>query len=113
LKSCQWSDESLFAQAHSFANVLADEANISVVELLGFRSLQVRFAKIKGKTYRQIKVKFQKVWDLTHYTSKESLHQRHSIMTSMSSVMKILFKLFHASHEDRKKMATTVVRHSL
>jgi hypothetical protein len=103
LKSCQWSDESLFAQAHSFANVLADEANISVVELLGFRSLQVRFAKIKGSTYRQIKVKFQKVWDLTHYRSKESLHQRHSIMTSMSSVMKRLFELFHASYEDRKK----------
>jgi hypothetical protein len=102
LKSCQWSDESLFAQAHSFANVLADEANISVVELLSFRSLQVRFSKIKGSTYRQIKVKFHKVWDLTHYTSVQSLHQRHGIVTSMSSVMKRLFGLFHAAYEDRK-----------
>jgi hypothetical protein len=65
--------------------------------------LQVRFAKIKGSTYRQIKVKLYKVWDLTHYTLVQSLHQRHGMVTLlMSSVMKRLFKLFHAAYEDRK-----------
>jgi hypothetical protein len=65
LKSCKWAKESLFKQALSFANVMADEACIAVFELLSFPSLQVQFSKTPGSKYRSVKVKFHKVWDLT------------------------------------------------
>jgi hypothetical protein len=48
LKSCKWAKESPFKRALSFANVMADEASITVSKLLSFRSLQVQFSKIPG-----------------------------------------------------------------
>ena len=80
---------------------MADEAGITVSELLGFRSLQVRFSKIEGTKYRSIKVKFHKIWDLTKFKSVETLHRHYTIVTSLSSVMKRLFEMIHASYEDR------------
>jgi hypothetical protein len=101
LKSCKWAKESLFKQALSFANVMADEARITVFELLSFRSLQVQFSKTPGSKYRSVKVKFHKVWDLTKFKSVETVHRRFTIVTSLSSVMKRLFDMIHASYEDR------------
>jgi hypothetical protein len=86
---------------------MADKANLRLLELLSFRSIQVRFAANKGIKYRSIKLKFHKIWDLTQYDSVQALHHRHTIVTSLSSALKSLFAMIRASYKDRMQDGDT------
>jgi hypothetical protein len=53
-KSCKWVKESLFTQALSIVSVMADEANVTVKDVLSYRSIQVRFKKLGERNIMQL-----------------------------------------------------------
>jgi hypothetical protein len=88
----------------SIVSIMADEANVSVEDVLLYRSIQVRFKKIGGTKHHVIMMNFQKVWDFSAYKDAATMQGNNPIVTSVSSVVKRLYDLMHASYEDRVKV---------